>query len=136
MDLGKLDTVSAANAGIELCLLHPKTSEPTSIYITVLGSDSDEFRKISATQNRARLMRIRKSQATRHRSDEDFEGDAIAILAACTKGWRDGSNESLDIGGSALPFSVENAILLYRKFPWIREQVDITISDRTNFIKG
>jgi hypothetical protein len=35
-----------------------------------------------------------------------------------------------------LEFSVDNAIALYERFPWIKEQVDIAIGDRANFIKA
>jgi len=136
MDLNDLDIVTAANGGFELELKHPTTGALLGIFITVLGNDSDEFRKQYALQSKARLSRMGKRQSREPVPMEELERDAIKVLAACTVKWRDRDNPCLTIGTEMRSCSLVAAEALYTKFPWIKEQVDIAISDRANFIKG
>lgn len=152
MDLNELDVVGKSNEGFELQLVNFKTQEGLPLYITVLGKDSDVFRKLTAEQNRRRLAKMTKGNVMRlgSLSAEELEADAVELLAVCTVSWReqlvpDGhavregesvSKSTLRLNGEELACTRANATKLYVGFPWIREQVDTAIGDRANFIKG
>ena len=137
MDIAALDSVKAANNGFELELFHPGTMVNLGLFITVLGKDSAEFRKVSSAQNRKRLQKATKGGGFRAGavSMEEIEQDSIELLAACTVLWRDGDKKTLTFAGKELECTPENAKQVYTDYPWIREQVDAGVSDRANFIK-
>jgi phage/plasmid-associated DNA primase len=61
--------------------------------------------------------------------DFDLKDESVELLAKCTKGWS-GITES----GKEVPFSYENAVKLYTKYLWLREQIDRFMADRSNFL--
>ncbi len=129
LDLAELDTTKAANAGFDVSLYHPATNADLGITIRVLGKDSDEFRRISNAQNKRRLDRMQRGGfRVSMPSPEEMEQNAIELLASCTVGWT-----GVVLEKKPLPFSKENAKMLYTRVPWIREQVDAAIGDRANF---
>lgn len=137
MDLSKLNSVAACNAGFELELFHPGTKEGLGVFVTVLGQDSDEYRKVFQVQQRKRLDRAMRGGGIRIKSvasPESLEQDANELLAACTKSWRTGEEQHLLIGGEKLECSRDNAMRVYRDYPWIKEQVDDAVNDRANFL--
>jgi hypothetical protein len=149
IDLNDIDTVKGANEGFDVSLYHPGTNEDLGIVITVYGKDSDKFQDISRKQNKKRMAKLTKGGFRAQNltpSPEEIEADGIALLAACTKGWktqavkdREGNitepmKDTILISGKDMPFTEENAITVYGRFPWIKEQVDIAIGDRANFI--
>lgn len=152
MDLKDFDVVSGANEGFELQLVNYKTQEPLPLFVTVLGRDSDAFRRVQADQQRRRLAKMTKGNVVRvgSVSAEELEADAIDLLAACTVGWREelapegsavpeGSRhekKTLTVRGEELTCTRANAARLYADFPWIREQVDAAVGDRANFTQG
>lgn len=129
-DLNSLDVVAGANEGADIALVHPVTLEKLSIKIKVAGKDSDLFKKIVNKQNRARLSKAKKSRSLDIDPDE-LEADTISILSACTLSW-----EGMELDGKPLEFSTQNAQMVYTRFPWIREQIDVAVNDRANFMKG
>jgi hypothetical protein len=145
-DLSSLDVVTGANEGFELELYNPATQEDLGIFITVLGKDSTEFRKLQAEQNQRRLDRAgRAGNVSKMLSERQIRADGIELDAACTKSWRtvtpdaDGETEHsksvILVAGTELECTKQNAIKLYTDFPWIKEQVDEAILDRANFMK-
>jgi hypothetical protein len=91
--------------------------------ISVSGHDSATFK--NAIKERAKAQMSRKS------ADVDFianDKEAVELLAKCTTGWT-----GITEGGKELPFSTANAIYIYTKYNWIREQIDNAIGDRANF---
>jgi hypothetical protein len=50
-------------------------------------------------------------------------------MAKCTKGW-----SGITEGGVEVKFSYENAVKLYTKYLWLREQIDRFMADRSNFL--
>ena len=132
-DLSSLDVVRSANDGVAIDILHPVTKEPLGITITVLGADSAAFKKLATDQNRRRLAKMEKqggfkpSAVTQDERDED----AIELLAACTKAWN-----GVVLDAVTLECNRDNAMGLYERLPWLREQIDVAIGDRANFIKG
>lgn len=123
-DLAKLDTAKVAEEGAELRVAHPTTGEDLGITITLIGTDSKTFRDISKSRATASLKK-----KTREIDLDQNESDAVELLAKCTKGWS-GINEN----GKEVAFSYDNAVQLYTKYLWLREQIDRFMADRSNFL--
>lgn len=135
MDLGKLDTRSAADEGAFLHLRHPKTDAPLHdeatgepVGITLLGKDSSVYRSIERSQANRRLERLGRTGGAPLTADE-IEANTLELLVGCTK------NLHHIVLGEPLTFSPANAKKLYTAGPpWIREQVDVFIGTRANFL--
>ena len=123
-DLAKLDTAKVAEEGAELRVAHPTTGEDLGITITLIGTDSKTFRDISKSRATASLKK-----KTREIDLDQNESDAVDLLAKCTKGWA-GITEN----GKEVVFSYDNAVQLYTKYLWLREQIDRFMADRSNFL--
>lgn len=129
MDLSTLDVSEAASRGATMELRNPATGETLysdggePVSITVLGSDSSEYRKRLRSAANGRIN-SRKKQTI-----EQLEQDGIGLLVAVTTGWR-----NIVVEGQNLEFSPEEARRLYEKYPWIREQVDEFVNERANFL--
>lgn len=143
MDLAKLDVVKASNEGFDLQLTHPATGEDLPIFVRILGSDSDEFKRIDAEQNRVRLDKVWKGGKFKPSAQTAAEADEVLIAkcALLTKDWweveADGTKRrTLESAGEMISLSLESAMKMYRANPWIKEQVYVGINDRANFIKG
>jgi hypothetical protein len=130
-DLQLLDSVALANSGEKLVLLHPSTEEELDITITLMGSDSDEYR----TTIKKRFEQAQRQQAKSKKGNEidldEAEDKSRDLLAKMTLSW-----ENVEEAGKKVSCTFESAKDLYKKYPWIREQVEKFISDRSNFIKG
>jgi len=133
IDLAAIDTVKGSNEGFDVRIFHPGTNEDLDITISVLGKDSDDFQKVSRAQNKRRMSKMQKGGFRNVTTPpiEEVESDGIDLLAKCTTGWT-----GVIIEGKEIKFSVDNAVMVYERFPWIKEQVDIAIGDRANFIKA
>ena len=108
---------------VDVKLKHPVTGVELDATIKVYGKDSSVFQ--NAIKQRA------KAQITRKSKDIDLESnekDSIELLADCTKDW-----QGISEGGKQIECTRQNAIDIYTKYKWIREQIDIAIGDRANF---
>lgn len=110
-------------------MLDPVTNEPVGVFITLAGADSAIHRKATATIAKRRLSNT-KGFRNRALDPEKFEAEGIEVLAACTLGWK-----GVVVDGAPLPCSRDNAIMLYTRFPWLREQVDQFVSDRSVYLQ-
>lgn len=128
MDLGKLDLNKAANEGAWITLKHPATGDDLSGKIKVVGKDSTKFLQLSEEYRRKTLddMKSNKTMAQRMESAQE---QSDAILVACTIDW-----EGMMLDGQDLAFNEANVKMVYQRFTWIKEQVDIAIADRANFL--
>lgn len=129
-DLQLLDSVALANTGEKLVLLHPATEEELDITITLMGSDSDEYRN-SIKKRFEQAQRQAKSKKSTDMDLDEAEEKSRDLLAKMTLAW-----ENVEEAGKKVTCTLENAKDLYKKYPWIREQVEKFISDRSNFIKS
>ena len=123
-DLATLDTSKVAEDGAELLVAHPTTGEDLGIKITLIGTDSKTFRDISKSRATASLKK-----KSREIDLDQNEQDSIELLARCTKGW-----SGITENGKDIPFGHENAVELYTKYLWLREQIDRFMADRSNFL--
>jgi len=129
LDLTALDTVTACEDGADVEIVHPRTGEPIGLTITVVGSDSPTYRKM--------IHKLANKRAKRGRgilNSEGMEADNIELLAACSTAWA--WVKGLMLGGEVPEFNLSNVRGIYRDYPWIREQVDVFIGDRANFLKN
>lgn len=145
MDLSKLDTVSAAAEGATLHLKHPVTGVPlldeslksdehpdgAPVTITLLGVDSPEYQALDRRLRNRRLAETGRRGAQVKLTAEQIDNEAVQMLAALTVGW-----QNVGFGETKLEFSREAAASLYKKVPWIREQVDEFVADRGNFLRA
>lgn len=122
------DTLTRSNEGAPCTLKDLKTGKPTEVVITLLGMDSERFQEIKT--ERSRDMAERAARGNFEPLDEDQKlALHIDTLARCTVGWSGMASK-----GEEIPFSVEKARWLYRAYPAIREQVNVFIGDRANFL--
>jgi hypothetical protein len=128
-DLASLDTSAGAEAGFELQLLHPATRAPLPLYIRLLGMDGETYRRRQSDLERRRVEGMQR-RAQQRIGMAEIENDTIELLAAVTAGWRG----DFVLDGTPLPYTEHNAQQLYRRFAWIREQVDQAVGNRANFL--
>lgn len=134
-DLDALDTKTPSENGVDMPVRDLKGEQMTDkngkkVSIRVKGPDSDTYRRMTRLQIRKRMERSAKGEKLDDDADaEANENDAIEIMAACTVGWQ-GIN---DKGGNPIPCSPQNATTLYKRYPTIRDQIDVFISSRANF---
>jgi hypothetical protein len=134
VDLSDFDLAKGAESGADLALRNPVTDEPlltedgAQITIRLVGMDSGAYRRaLHQIQNR-KLGRLTRGKSP---SMELVERDELELLAACTVGW-----SGVVVDGAPLEFSAQNAVSLYERFRWIKEQVDAYIGDRENFFQN
>ena len=136
MDLNTLDIVAAADRGAVLNLRHPingsilKDEEGSTLDVTLMGRDSREFR---AAQHRIAERRVRRRKGHRMPeatiSPEQLEEDELDLLASVTRSFS--TNITLD--GKPI-LTRQDYVLAYGRFPWVKEQVDSFIIDRSAFL--
>lgn len=128
MDLAKLDLTKASNEGAWYTLKHPATGEELSGRIKIIGKDSTKFTQLSEEFKRKALEDM-KSTKTMAQRMESAQEQSDAILVACTIDW-----DGMMLDGQDLAFSESNVKMIYARFPWIKEQIDTAIADRSNFL--
>ncbi len=133
MDLSKLNVVELANEGAVLELLHPSTGEVLTdekkeskvFFLRLLGSDSDTYR--NAIKRRFESNNKNKNK----KLDLDAaQRKAAELLAKCT----------IDCymleDGKAIECNLSEMTRVYLKYPWIREQAEEFMADRSNLIES
>lgn len=126
-DFATRDSAARCEEGVEMEVLDPSTNESTGAFLTLAGVDSGTHRRTSALIAKRRI----KSGFRNNGFDPDkFLSENIELLAACTLSWR-----GVVLSGEALPCTKSNAITLYTRFPWLREQAEAFISDRANYLQ-
>jgi dienelactone hydrolase len=130
-DLTQIDSVSMAEEGAPLEIVHPLTRQKMGITIVLRGADSTTYREKQLVALRKRMEdQQRKGASTEPQQIlKKAEGAAVEILAACTVGWT-----GVEERGKEIAFSEAAAKDVYTRYPVIREQVSAFIEDRRNFL--
>lgn len=128
-DFATRDVAAKAEEGAELEVLDPVTSEAVGVYITLAGADSVVHRKAVANISKRRFNN-QKGFRNKGFDPEKMEAESIEILAVCTLSWK-----GVTVDGDPLPCSRDNAIKMYTRFPWLREQVEQFIGDRSAYLQ-
>lgn len=124
-DLSAFDGLKdAQEAGIDVEIKDPKGT-PVGITIKVAGPDSERQRKAIKALTDQRINSEDLSSATA----DDFENNTIRILAASVISW-----SPIVLDDADLPYTEENAIRLFSRFPFIREQIEKKAGKRAGFM--
>lgn len=123
MDLKSLQQADEADVEI----VHPVTGKKLGIAITVYGIDSPIAR---AAQNKLTNKRLaRGARGLRGKvTAEEIDAETLEYLASLTKRWK-----GVEDGGHVVAFSMEAAVDIYQRFPWLRKQIDEAVGDRELF---
>lgn len=108
-------------------LIGPSGKEIEGVSFELVGRDSDQYQRTENDIMIKRFQRMRNRQLTIDPAAQ--KQDDIRLLAACIVGWT-----GITMDGKEFPFSKENAVLLLGKVPAIKEQIDVFVGDRANFL--
>lgn len=130
-DLNQLDTSRKANEGVTIPLRHPDTNAKLPLTVTILGADSDKYRKVADASTDAIFKEIAKTGKVGARSAESTREERIEAVAECIVGWSGFARDN-----QVLECTRENkvAVLSHPGYGWLLDQVDIAIRDRANFL--
>jgi hypothetical protein len=137
-NLSSLDTTAVAESGAVMKVRNFATGEvlmtedKKPVTIVLAGEDSERFKKADLANRNRRIDRMQVGVRGAKASAAELDSDNLEMLVAVTIGW---SNIAID-GDDELPFSHDNARVLYTKLPWLREQAQAFVLDRTNFLKA
>ena len=132
MDLNDLKPKSDT---VEVILMHPSTGDPltkadgTEMSITVYGTHSKVYRAVDFEQKNKYLQKARKQRKIDIKA-EDIESNGLEVLSKLVKEW------DIVISGKCPELTVDNAMNLFRDYPWIKDQVEEAISDTNSFMKA
>lgn len=127
-DLGNLGKVKETGT---LVLHHPETDETlydddgNEMYVELYGQDSKQYKQITNAQQNRNIQKMQRGK--RGMTAEQMEANALEILAGCTVSW------NIVINGEKPECDEATVKQVYTDYPWLREQVDNFIYDRTNF---
>jgi len=134
LDLSSLDASVVSETGSIMELRHPSSGEVLQydavegqkpVTLTLAGEDSEAYRRAThKSQNR----RFAKGNISKIKAEE-LENDMVELHAACTLAW-----SGIVVDGQELNCTKANAMMLYRRFRWIADQVSDFIRDRSNFL--
>lgn len=121
-------SLAPASDTTEVVIYDPRTRRDTDIVIVVYGRDSKKYKDAIRQQVNRRTKHVGRRIALSI-SAEEIEQEGLDLLVTCTAGWR-----GVLFDGKELPYSPDNARMLYERVPIIREQVDEAIADRNLFL--
>lgn len=139
-DLSSLDFGAVAEEGFDVLLTMPARTREEELdpdfigrglcgpdeepmFVKVVGKDSSTF-KAQRLKISRKLAKLDKKKLTDYSVGDAAIEDSIQALAACTKGGR------IYINGAWVELNRENAAEYYRKYEWLRLQVDAATLDR------
>ena len=124
MDFGKI--INLADEGIWVNLEHPVTGETLDVALKLVGSDSAKYRERQREMQDKRL-----SKGKFKLSAAELETEAVGLIAACVVDWK-----NVVVDDKPLACTDANVRKIIKEQKWVREQIDVAIADRANFIKG
>lgn len=127
MDALQFQTTEEAT---EVNIFHPKTNEPTEMFISVVSIESEIPSAKRRQYTDRRFAKLNKTRNGLKLTADEVEAEALDIIVACTKGWR-----GVGVGEPVTEFSAQKARELYTKVKAVREQVEDAINDRSLFTK-
>lgn len=120
MELNLLNLGTAADAGYDLVLEHPVTGEELDGVIRIRGDKSkivQQFarKRITEMQKRERMQKGKgKSEDL---TIEELEAMAIESAIVRVISWK-----NIKLDGEDIPFTKENAEMIFKEYDWIRQQ--------------
>ena len=129
IDLFELSATSDEGELMQVC--NPATGEPlfddekVAVGMSLVGRDSKEYRNAQRAVTNRRLSNKSGTTLTAER----LESEANEVLAKCVKSW-----SGIVFEGEAINCDYQNAKMIFDRVPWIKEQVDEFVADRSNFL--
>lgn len=132
-DLSDFDTVAGSNEGAGVDILNPQTGElfEPSIVIWIYGVDSTLFQKAQQIATNKRLKGLGRKRGNITFTAEDLEEEGLNALAKCVFKW-----ENIEWEGKTLECTFKNIRMVLERLPWMREQLDVFMTDRANFLQS
>lgn len=93
--------------------------------VTVYGKDSKRY---VAEKHRYKNLNLKAQTVP---TSEEVTRRSIELLVTLTESW-----EGLTLNGEPLECNEENKRMVYTNYPFVREQVDLAIHERSNFLPG
>lgn len=129
MELNNVNLAAQAAVGHALELVHPATGDKLGGVITVRGDESKEVQNY----NRKRFQELQKRERMNKGKSTDYtlaEIEDIGIESAIVRcmGWKNIKKDGIE-----LEFNKENAEMVFRDYPWIRNQVMEAAADLNLF---
>jgi hypothetical protein len=115
-----------------MTVIHPGTLIPIEgMGILLAGSDSDRYQSAQRRVQQARLESAVTSRDVRRASDvKDMQRDAMDVLVSVTLDWK-----GVVFNGERLKFTQANVRKVYTALPWLREQVDRFVNNRSHYFR-
>jgi hypothetical protein len=131
-DLAGMETRTLSQTGADMLVRNLagdplKNSLGEDVVLTLLGPDGDVYREQTRNQVRARVAR---NAAGNEATFAEEDAEIIDMLVACTVGWKG----VLGADKKPVPFTPDAVRELYVNYPLVRDQVDLFIARRANFI--
>lgn len=135
-DIGGFDSRTLSEAGIDMQLVHPVTGPvfddsvpPKPVTIKLGGPDSPRIKALLRARFKERQAdATAKGETLTIEKAEEF---AVEDLLDFTLGWSDNWEHQ----GKPLPFSRDNARMIYTSYPEIMEQAAKKVGPRVNFMR-
>lgn len=131
MDLSKLIPTDDT---IVVTVKHPITDEALTkddgkeMTITVYAPHSAQYKQVVHEQTNKRIQKAAKGKKLTFTA-EDIEQTTLDLLAKTTKDW------NIQLNGKSPKFTVAEAVDLYAKLPWLKQQVQDAQEDYSAFLK-
>jgi hypothetical protein len=123
-DLSSLDGLTEAQErGVDVEIMHPATNKPLGIVIRVSGPDSKHSKV-----GRSKVINDRLNGKVKVTDADRVEYDNLTTAAHAVMSW-----SGVIIAGKSIDLSIENAMMVFTRFPWIFEQVFAVCNDRAKF---
>ena len=130
MDLTQLNTQDRSEEGAVLNLIHPTTHQPLLGYqdqpmtIMLKGVESKAFKEMQYRQSDKAFKggKLKMSSA-------QLAESSLQALGKLTVSWT-----GFSLNNEPLPCTEANAVMVYRDYPVIRNQVDEFINDIENYL--
>lgn len=128
-------TLASERKPFEHQLVHPGTKRGLGLFLTLISVNEPAPKKVTSRINTAGAKLARKNQS--FSADEQRE-NAVAILTACTTGWRwdlDADGNPSGWNGEQLEFTPANLRKIYL-IDEMRDQIDTEVADNANFFRN
>lgn len=125
LDLSAFDLQAEAERGATMPVLNPKTGAPTGATISVYGQDARGYRVAA--------RRIADEIAANFEREPTDPDDALLLgrareAAAAITDW-----DGIVVDGEVVDCTIESAVEVLRRYPWLADQVLTFIRSRGNF---
>ena len=120
---------------IVITVKHPVTEEPLvkddgkEMTITVYAPHSAQYKSAIHEQTNKRIQKASKGKKITFTAEE-IDNSTLELLAKTTKDW------NIQLNGKSPKFSAGEAVDLYGKLPWLKQQVLEAQEDYSAFLKA